>query len=77
MPHLHQDERDYRGQHETGKAQQENAVHGKQRGRQHHQKCDDREKVIVAVPLRRKQPHHHDEQNQVDGRVEKSAGEQK
>ena len=67
---------DHRRQHEDREGQQENAVHGEQRGRQHHQKRDDREKVEIAIALRRKQAHHHHEQNQMDGGVEKSTRDQ-
>ena len=76
VAHLHQDESDHSSQHEARKTQQENAVHGKQRGCQHHQKRDGGEEIVITVAVRRKQPHHHDKQNQVNRRVEKPARKQ-
>ena len=76
VAHLHQDEADYRHQHEDREGQQESAVHGEQCGGQHHEKRNDREKVEIAIALRRKQAHYHYEQNQMDRCVEKTTRDQ-
>ncbi len=65
MPHLHQDAGHHRHQHERGKGQQESAVHGEHRGRQHHEERDDRKEIVVAVAPSREQPYHHDEKHEV------------
>ena len=59
----------------TAKKKQKNAVHRQYRGRQHHQKGENRQRHIVAIAPQRKHAHHHGEQNQVNRRRQKSARE--
>ena len=66
-PHFHQDKGRDGHQHERGERKQKDAVDGEHRRRENHQKGEDRERDVVALPAQGKHANDHAEQRQMNG----------
>ena len=75
--HLHQHEGSHGHHHECGKAEQEGAVDGEDRGCKHHQEGEDRKRDVIAFTTQREHAYDYAKQCQMNRCRQETAGKKK